>query len=150
MKLRVSFNVSCQYVSMPVCQYATMPMPRCQYASMPVFHVSCQNQLPVSATGCQFRQYFTRSFFQQKFFAKLLCSYNLGFFFFAKGFGAKAAHKMLVKLTPVAAWFPDMFYNCYLVKNHKTANNSTTTKARENNKHRFGILRILIFLCMFE
>jgi hypothetical protein len=31
----------------------------------------------------------------------------------------------------VAAWFPDMFWNCYLVKNHKIAKNSTTTKARE-------------------
>jgi hypothetical protein len=31
----------------------------------------------------------------------------------------------------VAAWFPNMFCNFYLVKNHKIANNSTTTKARE-------------------
>jgi hypothetical protein len=31
----------------------------------------------------------------------------------------------------VAAWLPDMFWNCYLVKNHKIAKNSTTTKARE-------------------
>jgi hypothetical protein len=31
----------------------------------------------------------------------------------------------------VAAWFPDMFWNCYLVKNHKIAKKSTTTKARE-------------------
>jgi len=31
----------------------------------------------------------------------------------------------------VAAWFPDMFCNFYLVKNHKIAKNSTTTKARE-------------------
>ncbi len=31
----------------------------------------------------------------------------------------------------VAAWFPDLFSNFYLVKNHKIANNSTTTKARE-------------------
>jgi len=31
--------------------------------------------------------------------------------------------------------------NCYLVKNHKIAKNSTTTKVREKNKHR--ILRIL-------
>jgi hypothetical protein len=35
----------------------------------------------------------------------------------------------------VAAWFPDMFCNFYLVKNHKIAKNSTTTKAREKNKH---------------
>ncbi len=33
----------------------------------------------------------------------------------------------------VAEWFPDMFYNFYLVKNNKIAkNNSTTTEAREN------------------
>jgi hypothetical protein len=31
----------------------------------------------------------------------------------------------------VAAWLPDMFCDIDLVKNHKAANNSTTTKARE-------------------
>jgi hypothetical protein len=31
----------------------------------------------------------------------------------------------------VAAWVSDMIRNFYLVKNHKIANNSTTTKARE-------------------
>jgi hypothetical protein len=31
----------------------------------------------------------------------------------------------------VAAWFPDVFCSFYFVKNHKNANNSTTTKARE-------------------
>jgi hypothetical protein len=31
----------------------------------------------------------------------------------------------------LAALFSDMFCNFYLVKNHKIANNSTTTKARE-------------------
>ncbi len=31
----------------------------------------------------------------------------------------------------VAAWFPDMVRNFYLVKNHKIANNSTITKAGE-------------------
>jgi len=30
-----------------------------------------------------------------------------------------------------AAWFPDMFCNFYLVKNHKIIKSSTTTKARE-------------------
>ncbi len=29
------------------------------------------------------------------------------------------------------AWVPDMFCNCYLVKNHKITNNSGTTEARE-------------------
>jgi len=31
----------------------------------------------------------------------------------------------------VAAWLPDMFCNFYLVKNHKMAKTSTTTKATE-------------------
>jgi hypothetical protein len=31
----------------------------------------------------------------------------------------------------VAAMVPDMFYNFYLVKNQKIANNSSTTEARE-------------------
>jgi hypothetical protein len=31
----------------------------------------------------------------------------------------------------VAAWVTDMFCNVYLVKNHKIANSSTTTKATE-------------------
>ncbi len=31
----------------------------------------------------------------------------------------------------VAALVPDMFYNFYFVKNHKTANNSAMTKAKE-------------------
>jgi hypothetical protein len=43
----------------------------------------------------------------------------------------------------VAAWFPNMFGNFYLVKNLKIANNSTTPKAREKNKHKYGSVRIL-------
>jgi hypothetical protein len=31
----------------------------------------------------------------------------------------------------VAEWFPEMFRNFYLMKNHKIAKNSTTTKDRE-------------------
>jgi hypothetical protein len=31
----------------------------------------------------------------------------------------------------VAAWVPDMFYNFYLVKSYKIANNSATNEARE-------------------
>jgi hypothetical protein len=42
----------------------------------------------------------------------------------------------------VTAWVSDMFCNFDLVKNHKIAHNSTTTKANEKNKHRFGILGI--------
>jgi hypothetical protein len=43
----------------------------------------------------------------------------------------------------VAAWVPEMFCNFYLVINHKKLKSSTTTKAVEKNKHRFGILRNL-------
>jgi hypothetical protein len=32
----------------------------------------------------------------------------------------------------VAAWVSYMFYNFYLMKNHKIAHNSTTTEARKN------------------
>jgi hypothetical protein len=57
---------------------------------------------------------------------------QFGFVIFCqKDFGAKAAHKMLVKLTQVAALVSDVFCNFYLVKNHKIANNSATTEARE-------------------
>jgi hypothetical protein len=38
-----------------------------------------------------------------------------------------------------------------LFKNHKIAKNTTTTKAREKNKHIYGTLGILeMFCCMFE
>jgi hypothetical protein len=43
----------------------------------------------------------------------------------------------------VAAWFPEMFCNVYLVKNHEIANNSTTTKVREKINTGLGILRVL-------
>ena len=43
----------------------------------------------------------------------------------------------------MAALVPDIFCNFYIVKNHKIANNSATTEAREKNKDIFGILRIL-------
>jgi hypothetical protein len=46
-------------------------------------------------------------------------------------FAIRFSLKMLVKLTQVAAWVPDMFGNFNLVKNHKIANNSATTEARE-------------------
>ncbi len=36
----------------------------------------------------------------------------------------------------MAAWV-NMFWNFYLVKNHKIANNSATTEASEKNKHIF-------------
>ena len=42
----------------------------------------------------------------------------------------------------VAAWVRDMLRNFYLVKSHNIAIDSTTTEAREKNKHRFGIFRI--------
>jgi hypothetical protein len=45
----------------------------------------------------------------------------------------------------VAARFPGMFCNFYLAKNHKIDRNSTTTIAREKNKRRYGIFKILEF-----
>ncbi len=49
----------------------------------------------------------------------------------------------------VAAWFPHMFCNFYLEKNHNIAYNSTTTHDREK-KERILILRICeIFLDIF-
>jgi len=42
----------------------------------------------------------------------------------------------------VATLVQDIFYNFYIVKNHKIAKNSATTEDREKNKHKFGILRI--------
>jgi len=44
----------------------------------------------------------------------------------------------------VAAWVPDVFCNFYLVKNYEIAQNSTTTKAREKNKHIFEIFPIFL------
>jgi hypothetical protein len=41
----------------------------------------------------------------------------------------------------VAVLVPDMFCTFYLVKKYKIANNSATTKAKEN-KTRFGVYRI--------
>jgi hypothetical protein len=39
----------------------------------------------------------------------------------------------------MAAWFQDMFCNFNLAKNHNFAKNPTTIKAREKNKHIFGV-----------
>jgi len=43
----------------------------------------------------------------------------------------------------VAAWFPDMFWNFYLVKTHNIVKNLTTTKARQK------IITYLEFLEIF-
>ena len=50
---------------------------------------------------CQFHQDFTSSFFVHKCFSQLLCAYIICFFFISwrKEIGAKAACKLLVKLT---------------------------------------------------
>ncbi len=59
------------------------------------------NQLPVLATRCPFHQYFKSSFFTWKFFCAAFMCLQFGFvFFWQKDFGANAAHKMWVKLTP--------------------------------------------------
>jgi hypothetical protein len=47
----------------------------------------------------------------------------------------------------VAAGFPDMFCNFYLVKNHKIIKTQQPQKL-EKNKHRFGILRISSYVCL--
>jgi hypothetical protein len=44
----------------------------------------------------------------------------------------------------VAAWVSATVCNVYLVKNQKIADNSTTTKGREKNEHRFRIHRIIL------
>ncbi len=50
---------------------------------------------------CQFHQYFMSSFFVQKFFCTcFMCLQCRLVIFWWKDLGAKAAHKMLVKLTP--------------------------------------------------
>ncbi len=52
-------------------------------------------------TWCQFHQYFMSSFFCMKVFCVAFMCLQFGFvIFWRKGFGAKAAHKMSVKLTP--------------------------------------------------
>jgi hypothetical protein len=42
----------------------------------------------------------------------------------------------------MAAWVLDMFFNFYVMKHDRIANNSATTEARERNKHRFGNHRL--------
>jgi len=44
---------------------------------------------------------------------------------------AMRGYKLSVSAARPGTLVPDMFYNFYLVKNHKVANNSTNTKARE-------------------
>jgi hypothetical protein len=56
--------------------------------------------VPSSLCRCQFHQYFTSSFFTIKFFCAAFICLQFGFLiFWRKDFGAKADHKMLVKLT---------------------------------------------------
>ncbi len=65
-------------------------------------------------TGCQFHQFITSSFFVRKFFCTAFMCLQFGFvIFWQKDFGAKAAHKMLVKVSPgpyVIRLFKDIFY----------------------------------------
>jgi hypothetical protein len=49
----------------------------------------------------------------------------------------------------VAAWVPEMFENFYLLKNHKTANNSTATEAREKLSTYLGSLILEICFAGF-
>jgi hypothetical protein len=52
----------------------------------------------------------------------------------------------------VAALVPDMFCSFNLEKNHRNADNSTTTKATEKISTHFGIFRILdiLYVCLTE
>jgi len=50
---------------------------------------------------CQFHQYFMSSFFVRKIYGAAFTCFQFGFaIYWQNDFGAKAAHKMLVKLTP--------------------------------------------------
>jgi hypothetical protein len=49
--------------------------------------------------------------------------------FWQKDFGAKAAHKMLVKLTPGGSIGPRYVLQLLFSENHKIVNNSATTEA---------------------
>ncbi len=45
----------------------------------------------------------------------------------------------------------EMFYNFYLVKNHKIAFNLSTTEAKEKYQLRFGTLKVFIFdICLIN
>ncbi len=52
-------------------------------------------------------------------------------FFWRKDFGAKAAHKMLVKLTPGDSLAPRYDLQLLVVKNHKSIYNTTTTESTD-------------------
>jgi hypothetical protein len=44
------------------------------------------------------------------------------------------------------AWFPDMFCNFYLMKNHKNAYDSATTEAKEKIRTDLESLEILMYV----
>jgi hypothetical protein len=48
----------------------------------------------------------------------------------------------------VAAGFPDMFCNFYLVENHKIAKNSTTTNATEKSTHLESLGLYFLNICL--
>jgi hypothetical protein len=50
----------------------------------------------------------------------------------------------------VAALVPDMFCNFYLVKNHRIANNSATTEAREKISTYLALLEFYKFFDVFD
>ncbi len=60
-----------------------------------------------------------------------MCS-QFGFvFFWQKDFGAKAAHKMLVKLTPGDSLAPRYDLQILVSENHKSIYNTTTTESTD-------------------
>jgi hypothetical protein len=63
-----------------------------------------------------------RAAFLYKSFLRGFICLQFGFvIFWRKDFGAKAAHKMLVKLTPGGSRFENAIFNFYVLKNHKKA-----------------------------
>jgi hypothetical protein len=62
--------------------------------------------------------------------------------FWQKDFGAKAAHKMLVKLTPGGSMSLRYVCDFYLLKIAKLLISQQTLKI-DKNRHRFGTLLIL-------
>ncbi len=86
--------------------------------------ISCQIWSPgVNFTNILWAAFSYESFLRLQF----------GFVFFGERI---LVQKLLLKCWwnwhQVAAWVPDKFWNFYLLKSHKIANNSATTEAREN------------------
>jgi hypothetical protein len=92
----------CVHVCVHICVYRYELSECCECALQDTLHQyqhNCRqyriNQLPFSATRWQFHQYFIKVFC-----AAFMCLQFGLVIFWQKDFGAKAAHKILVKLPP--------------------------------------------------